>query len=197
MWIYFVVFLAAFAVDTIPVFAPPAWVLLIILVVKFHLNPWATVLIGVAGSTLGRYVLTTYIPKVGSKIINRREDKNLRYIGSKLGKAAWPAAIFIFFYTLTPLSTTALFTAAAVARVNAWHILPPFFLGRLFTDGAMVYSGKYASANLSGLFHGQVSWKTIITLVAGFLVIGIFLFVDWRYLLEKHKLRFNFNILKR
>ena len=196
MWMYFLVFLAAFAVDTIPVFAPPAWILLIILVVKFHLNPWATVLIGVAGSTLGRYVLTTYIPKVGSKIVNRREEKNLRYLGSQLAHAAWPAATFIFFYTLTPLSTTALFTAAAAARINPWHILPPFFLGRIFTDGAMVYSGKYASGNLSGLFHGQVSWKTIATLAAGLLVIGIFLFVDWRYLLEKHKLRFNFKIFK-
>ena len=59
MWMYVVVFLAAFAVDTIPVFAPPAWVLLIFLVVRFHLNPWVAVLVGVAGSTLGRYVLTT------------------------------------------------------------------------------------------------------------------------------------------
>ena len=197
MWMYVIVFLAAFAVDTIPVFAPPAWVLLIFLVVRFHLNPWVAVLVGVAGSTLGRYVLTTYIPKFGSKIVNRREDRNLRYIGSQLARAVWPAAIFIFFYTLTPLSTTALFTAAAAARINPWHILPPFFLGRLFTDGAMVYSGKYASGNLSGLLHGEASWKTIVTLVAGFLVIGIFLFVDWRHLLEKHKLRFNFNILKK
>ncbi|MEY2498834.1 MAG: hypothetical protein QOD12_2390 [Verrucomicrobiota bacterium] len=196
MWMYLVVFLAAFAVDTIPVFAPPAWALLIILVVKFHLNPWLAVIVGVTGSALGRYVLTLYIPKAGSKIINRREEENLRYIGSRLGHAAWPAAIFIFFYTLTPLSTTALFTAAAAARINPWHILPPFFLGRLFTDAAMVYSGKYASGNLSGLFHGQASWKTIATLVAGLFIIGIFLFVDWRYLLEKHKLRFNFKILK-
>jgi hypothetical protein len=39
MWPYLVVFVAALAVDTIPVFAPPAWILLVILLVKFHLNP--------------------------------------------------------------------------------------------------------------------------------------------------------------
>jgi hypothetical protein len=196
MWAYLLVFLAALAVDTIPIFAPPAWILLVILLVKFHLNPWAVVGIGDNGSTIGRYILTRYIPRISSSVINRREDENLRYIGGKLGHATWSAAIFIFFYTLTPLSTTALFTAVAAARVRPWHILPPFFLARLITDGVLVFSGKYASANLAELLHGQVSWKTGIILAGGLIVIGAFLFVDWRCLLEKRKIRFNFKILK-
>jgi membrane protein YqaA with SNARE-associated domain len=196
MWPYFLVFLAALAVDTIPIFAPPAWILLVALLVKFKLNPWLTVIIGVAGSTIGRYILTRYIPKVSSSIVNRQEDANLRYIGSKIGKAKWSSAIFVFFYTLTPLSTTALFTAVAMARIRPWHILFPFFLGRLITDGVLVFSGKYASGNLSDLLHGQANWKTVITLVAGLLVIAAFLFVDWRQLLEHKKLRFRFRIFR-
>jgi membrane protein YqaA with SNARE-associated domain len=196
MWPYLLVFLAALAVDTIPVFAPPAWIVLVILLVKFHLNPWATVLIGVTGSTIGRYILTRYIPKISSSLVNRREDANLRYIGSKLAKAKWSSTVFVFVYTLTPLSTTALFTAVAAARVRPWHILPPFFLGRLITDGVLVFSGKYASANLSNLLHGQANWKTVVTLTAGLLVIAGFLFIDWRQLLEHKKLRFRFKILK-
>lgn len=193
---YLLVFLAALAVDTIPIFAPPAWILLVILLVRFHLNPWLTVVIGVTGSTIGRYILTRYIPKVSSSILNRREDANLHYIGNKLGRAKWPSAFFVFFYTLTPLSTTALFTAAAVARIRPWHILPPFFLGRLINDGLLVFSGKYASANLTDLVHGQVNWKTLLTLLAGLIVIGSFVFVDWRQLLEHKKLRFRFRILR-
>ena len=196
MWPYLLVFLAALAVDTIPVFAPPAWIVLVALLVKFHLNPWLTVAIGVAGSTIGRYVLTRYIPRVSSSLVNRREDENLRYIGSKIGKAKWSSAVFVFLYTLTPLSTTALFTAVAMARTEPWHILAPFFLGRLITDGVLVFSGKYASANLSDLLHGQANWKSMLTLLAGLLVIGIFLFIDWRSLLAKKKLRFRFKILK-
>jgi|SRR5438067_2812557 len=196
MWPYLLVFLAALAVDTIPVFAPPAWIVLVALLVKFHLNPWLTVAIGVAGSTIGRYILTRYIPRVSSSLVNRREDENLRYIGSKIGKAKWSSAVFVFLYTLTPLSTTALFTAVAMARTEPWHILAPFFLGRLITDGVLVFSGKYASANLSDLLHGQANWKSLLTLLAGLLVIGIFLFIDWRSLLAKKKLRFRFKILK-
>jgi membrane protein YqaA with SNARE-associated domain len=170
---------------------------LVVLVVTFKLNPWLVIVIGVTGSTLGRYLLTRYIPRISSSIVNRREDQNLRYIGSKLGQAKWSSAVFVFLYTLTPLSTTALFTAVAAARVSPWHILPPFFLGRLITDGVMVFSGKYATANMAELFRGQASWKTVIVLIAGLFVIGAFLFIDWRSLLEKRKLRFNFKILKR
>lgn len=196
MWPYLLVFFAALAVDTIPVFAPPAWILLVALLVKFKLNPWLTVAIGVAGSTVGRYILTRYIPRISSWLVNRREDANLQYIGNKIGKAKWSSAVFVFLYTLTPLSTTALFTAVAMARAEPWHILAPFFLGRLITDGVLVFSGKYASANLADLLHGEANWKTVVTLVAGLIIIGVFLFVDWRQLLEHKKLRFRFKILK-
>src|ERR1044071_1506123 len=169
MWPYLLVFFAALAVDIIPVFAPPAWILLVVLLVKFKLNPWLTVAIGVTGSTIGRYILTRYIPKISSRLVNRQEDSNLRYIGTKIGKAKWSSSVFVFLYTITPLSTTALFTAVAMARIKRpFHILVPFFLGRLITDGVLVFSGKYASANLSDFLHGEVNWKGILTLIAGF-----------------------------
>ena len=195
MWIYVVIFLAALAVDTIPVFAPPAWIILVFFVIKFHLNPWIVVLAGVTGSTLGRYILSLYIPKVSSKLVNRREDENLRYIGRRLGQRSWAAASFVFLYTLTPLSTTALFTAIGMARVDSRYILPAFFCGRLITDGALVYSGKYAAMTLPELIRGQFSWHTLIILLVGLIVIGLFLFVDWRELLGKGRLKLRFNIL--
>jgi membrane protein YqaA with SNARE-associated domain len=147
MWMYFLVFVATVVVDSVPVFAPPAWTVMLLLLLLFHLNPWVVVIIGVIGSTLGRYILSVYIPKVSSALVNRREDENLRYVGDKLTKAPFAAAMFVFLYTLTPLSTTALFTAAGIARVKPWYILPPFFRGRLITDGVMVYTGKYAAGN--------------------------------------------------
>ena len=197
MWAYLLVFFAALAVDTIPIFAPPAWIILVFLLVKFDLNPWLTVGIGVIGSTIGRYILTRYIPKISSRLVNRQEDANLRYIGRKIGKAKWSSSVFVFLYTLTPLSTTALFTAVAMAGIRRpFHILIPFFLGRLITDGVLVFSGKYASANLSDLLHGEANWRGIATIIAGLAVISIFLFVDWRRLLQHRTLRFRFRILK-
>src|SRR5205814_10667741 len=106
------------------------------------------------------------------------------------------AAMFVFLYALSPLSSTALFTAAGIARVNPWHIVPPFICGRLITDGVMVYTGKYAAGNASNWLHGQLTWKSLLIVIAGLLVIGVFLFVDWRSLLEKRRLRLHFKILR-
>jgi hypothetical protein len=95
MWMYLLVFLAALIVDTIPVFAPPAWTVLVVLLLTFHLNPWLVVIIGVTGSTLGRYILSLYIAKISAALVNRREDKNLRYVGSKLAQTIVNGDIYI------------------------------------------------------------------------------------------------------
>ena len=84
MWMYVLVFVAALAVDSIPIFAPPAWTVLVVLLLLFHLNPWLVVILGVIGSTLGRYILSIYIPKISAALVNRREDENLCFMGTKL-----------------------------------------------------------------------------------------------------------------
>jgi hypothetical protein len=58
MWLYVAVFLAALAVDLIPIFGPPAWTAMVFFVMKFDLNPWAVLDVGVPGSALGRYLLS-------------------------------------------------------------------------------------------------------------------------------------------
>ena len=40
--------------------------MLILLLLTSHLNPWLVVIIGVTGSTLGRYTLSLYIPKISA-----------------------------------------------------------------------------------------------------------------------------------
>src|SRR5205809_509080 len=106
----------------------------------------------------------------------------------------WP--YLLVFVAALVVDTIPLFTAVAAARITPWHILPAFFLGRLITDGVLLFSGKYASANLSDALHGQANWQTAITLIAGLIVISLVLFVDWRCLLEARRLRFRFKILK-
>lgn len=115
---YVVAFLSALIVDSIPVFAPPAWTILTILIIKFKLNPWAVVALGAVGSTIGRFTLTFFMPKVAGHILSRRENKNVAFLGRKLDKRFWPSFVFVLLYSLTPLSTTALFTAAGMARIE-------------------------------------------------------------------------------
>src|ERR1043166_280082 len=186
MWIYLVVFLASCLVDLIPVIGPPAWSVMIFFQVKFDLNVWLVLAFGIPGSTLGRYLMSLYVPEVADKIIKRRKNQELAFLGEKLGQSLGRTWLFVFAYTLTPLSTTALFTAAAIARIPPVHLIPPFFVGKFISDTFIVLSGKQFAAHAGGLVHGSVNWKTASISIVGLLVIGGLLFVDWRALLQ-HK----------
>ena len=196
MWMYLAVFFSALAVDLIPVIAPPAWTLMVFFLVKFHLNPWVVLVAGVSGSTLGRYLFSLYVPKIADRLIKRRKREELEFMGKKLSQKPWQSWLFVFIYTLTPLSTTALFTAAALAKVKAGRTVPPFFVGKFISDAVMIFTGRYAVLNLNEIMHGAFSVKGISTILVTLVVTGGFLFVDWRALLEKRRFKFNFKIWK-
>ncbi len=194
--IYLVVFLGSLGVDLIPVLAPPAWTVMAFLLVKYHLNPWLVLAVGVPGSALGRYFFSLYIPKFSDKVIARQKKEELRYVGKKLDRRLWQTWLFVFAYTLSPLSTTALFTAAGMTEVPVMHLIPPFLAGKFISDAAMVLAGRYAATNLGDLLHGAVGWKSLLTGAITVLITGAFLFVDWQALLVKKTVRFSFSIWK-
>lgn len=191
---YLVVFLASLGVDLIPVVAPPAWTLMAFLLVKYHLNPWGVLAAGVPGSALGRYFFSLYIPKVSDKLVARRKKEELTYVGERLDKTLWRTWTFILLYTLTPLSTTALFTAAGMTKISPWHVVPPFFIGKFISDAAMIAAGRYAAEDVTDLLHGVFSVKTLVIGGVTLVVTAGFLFIDWHSLLVKKKLAFNFKI---
>jgi membrane protein YqaA with SNARE-associated domain len=196
MWLYLIVFLSALAVDVIPLIAPSAWMVAIFLLVKFHLNPWIVLPLCVSGSTLGRYLMSLYIPRFAGLFIKRHKTEELQFLGKKLAQNLWQSWLFVFIYSVTPLSTTALFTAAGVAKVKPWRTVPPFFCGKFLSDAAMIFTGLYAAANFKDLVHGSYSPKAIVALVLGAVIIAGFLFLDWRALLQRKKFTFNFRIWK-
>ena len=193
---YVAAFFAGLVVDSIPVFAPPAWTLLLFLLIHFRLEPWAVISLGALGSTLGRYFLTRYIPWLSGKFLNKREDSNITFIGGKLKGGGWKSALFVLVYSLTPLSTTALFTAAGMSRVPAYTTLPAFFVGKFSSDAVMILTGKKAAGSLKRILAGQGSPKSLIFLSLGLLILGALFFVDWKTLLTKKRLAFKFHILK-
>jgi membrane protein YqaA with SNARE-associated domain len=164
--------------------------------VKFHLHPWIVLPFCASGSTLGRYLMSLYIPRFAGLFIKRHKTDELKFLGKKLSQSLWQSWLFVFIYSVTPLSTTALFMAAGVAKVKPSHTVPPFFCGKFLSDAVMIFTGLYAAANFKGLMHGTYSPKGIVTLVLGCVVLAGFLFLDWRALLERKKLTFNFRIWK-
>lgn len=190
MLYYGLVFGASVLVDCIPVFAPPAWMLMMLIMLKFDLNPYIVATVGTTGTVLGRYVFSTFIiPWMGSKTLGKEKEEDLKFLGEQLSQKGFWTFFFIFIYSVLPLSTTALFTAAGLAKVRKRFVLPPFFLGNLFGDGALLISGKYAIHNFKDMYRGSLETKSILLMVLSLGLVLMFLFVDWRELIQNKKLK--------
>lgn len=193
---YLAVFVASLLVDIIPFFGPPAWTVMVFFQVRYGLDIWLVLVAGVAGSAVGRYILSLYMPLLFEGALNEAKKEDLKFVGAKLAQSGWRVQLFVFLYTLVPLPSWPLFTASGMARVRAMNVIPAFIAGKFVSDMVMVLSGDYAAKNTISIMAGDLSWKSILGVVSGVVVIAFFLFIDWRSVFRDKRLRFSFRIWK-
>lgn len=196
-WQYVLVFIGAFIFDVVPFPLPPAFTIMIFLQILFGLDIWAVIVIGVAGSILGRYLLTLYIPFLAVRIFKKAKNEDVQFLGEQMKGGGWKGQMAILAYTLLPLPTTPLFLASGMARINAGYIIPTFFVGKFISDAITVHIGKFASENADFFSTGGISWKSATSLMVGLFFLSAILFVDWRSLIQRKKLLLNFRIWKK
>ena len=187
-WQYLLVFVGAFLFDVVPFPFPPAFSIMVPLQILFGLNTWLVIIIGVAGSILGRYVLTLYIPLLADKVFKPEKNEDIQFLGKKMKEKGWKSQLIIVAYSLLPLPTTPLFLAGGMARIKPIQIIPAFFVGKFTSDAIAVHLGKFASENFDGMLSNALSWKSIASLILGLLLLCALLFIDWRSLIERKKI---------
>jgi membrane protein YqaA with SNARE-associated domain len=195
-WQYLLVFIGALLFDIVPFPFPPAFTVMVFFQIMYGLNIWVVIVIGVAGSILGRYILTLYIPFLAGKIFKRSKNEDVQFLGKKMKEKGWRSQMVIVAYSLLPLPTTPLFLAAGIARIKAIYIIPAFFIGKFTSDTIAVHLGKYASEHVKDLVEGALSWKSIVSLIVGMLLLAALLFIDWRSLIQRKRFQLNFKIWK-
>lgn len=195
-WQYLLVFAGAFLFDVVPIPFPPAFSIMVPLQIMFGLNIWSVIIIGVAGSIIGRYVLTLYFPFLADKIFKPEKNKEVQFLGKKMKEKGWKSQLMILTYSLLPLPTTPLFLAGGMARIKPIQIIPAFFIGKFISDSILVHLGKFASDNFADMLNNLISWKSITGFVVGILLLSALLFIDWFSLIEKKKFKLNFKIWK-
>ena len=195
-WKYLIVFLCSLGVDVVPIPLPPAFTVMIFLQIQYHLPIWPIIIIGVAGSIVGRYLFTLYIPFVSSSLFKKEKNEQVQFLGEKLKSKVWKGRLFILLYSLLPIPTTPLFLAAGMGKIKPFYIIPPFFIGKFISDALAVVMGKYAVENTANLLQGVLSWRSIAGLIVGLLLIAAIVFIDWRILLLHKKIKLNFRIWK-
>jgi len=194
IWIYLLVFLGAFLFDVVPIPFPPAFTIMVFLQIMFDLNIWWVIVIGVAGSILGRYILTLYIPFLAGKIFKQSKNEDVVFLGKKMKEKEWKSQLFILAYSLLPLPTTPLFLAAGMAKIKPVYIIPAFFIGKFTSDAITVHLGKYAADNFTNVLDTALSLKSIASFVFGLLLVCAVLFIDWRSLIQTKKFKLNFRV---
>jgi len=193
-WIFVLVFLGAFLFDVVPIPFPPAFTIMVFLQIMFDLNIWWVIVVGVAGSILGRYVLTLYIPFLAGKIFKKSKNEDVEFLGKKMKEKGWKSQLLIVAYSLLPLPTTPLFLAGGMARIKPLYIIPAFFIGKFTSDAITVHLGKYAAENVTNILESALSLKSIASLAVGLFLISAVLFIDWRTLIQKKKFTLNFRV---
>ncbi|MDP4115180.1 MAG: hypothetical protein Q8903_03555 [Bacteroidota bacterium] len=176
--------------------APPAFTVMIFLQIAFGLSLWPVILIGVAGSAIGRLVLSKYIDIVAKWVLKPEKNEDIRLLGEKIRTKGLKAQLFILLYTLLPVSSTPLFIASGMARIEPLYIIPAFITGKFTSDSIAVIIGKYTLENANSLFKNPISWQSGTALLLFLLLMFALLFTDWRTLIHQHKFHFKFNIWK-
>ena len=190
------VFVGALLFDIVPFPFLPAFTIMILLQISFHLNIWLVIIAGVLGSVIGRYILILYTPSISNKYFKKSKNDDVQFLGTKMKENKWKGQIIVLAYSLLPLPTTPLFLAAGMSKLNAKYIIPAFFIGKFTSDTFVVYAGKYASENAHNIMQDALSWKSVASILFCLFLLFCIFFIDWRSLIQKKKLVWKFKILK-
>lgn len=195
-WHYLLVFVGSLLFDIVPFPFPPAFTIMLTLQLVFHLNIWWVIIIGVAGSVLGRYILLLYTPLIADKLLKDTKNKDIQFLGEKMQESKWKGQLVVLAYSLLPLPTTPLFLGAGISKLRAIYIIPAFLIGKFTSDTIALHAGKYASENTNAVLQEAVSWQSIASLILCLVLLFCLLFINWRKLIQEKKLVFNYKIFK-
>ncbi len=134
-WPYVFVFLGAFLFNAVPFL--PAFTVMIFLKVRYGLPMWPVLFIGVAGSVLGRYLLTRYIIPaffVGKLTSDSVAVSMGRYAAQNIGSPLFPVWALVrqrrFPHIIPRSPGVSVSSGPGAARAMAHPYLPP-------TNGAL------------------------------------------------------------
>ncbi|REG82492.1 hypothetical protein [Algoriphagus antarcticus] len=195
-WQYVLVFLGALLFDIVPFPFPPAFTIMVFLQIVFKLNEWWVIVIGVAGSVLGRYILLLYAPILAVRYLKDSKNNDIQILGEKMKINKWAGQLIVLSYSLLPLPTTPLFLGAGISKLNPIYIIPAFLIGKFTSDSIAIHAGAYAVENSQNIIDNAFSWQSVASLMLGLVLLFCLFFIDWRTLIYTKKLVFNFRILK-
>lgn len=181
-----------FALNLIPVFAPPTWMALAFVGFRFPaINPWALALIGAAAATLGRLTLALLSHRiVGKKLLGQAQRDNIDVIKQRLERRTRLTFGIFLSYAFSPLPSNFLFIAYGLTGLPLVRVALPFFLGRLVSYAFFIFGGQAAGRYFRIDSVGSTLYASgyfIITQFAVMAALYVFTRIDWAVLIDQHR----------
>ena len=186
-------FALVFALNLIPVFAPPTWMALAFVGFQFpETSAWALALTGAAAATTGRLTLALLSHRiVGKKLLNETQRTNIYVVKQRLEKR--PALTFGIFlsYAFSPLPSNFLFIAYGLTGLSLARVALPFFLGRCVSYAFFIVGGQAAGRRFQiDSFDSTLyaSGYFIVTQLAVMAALYAFTRIDWAVWIDQHRI---------
>jgi membrane protein YqaA with SNARE-associated domain len=135
-----------FAVNLMPALGPPSWAVLALLMLNWHLNAAAAVIIGALAAGTGRYVLARVTRLLRSRLSEKRR-KNLEAAQDLVTKRRTGTVLGVGLFALSPLPSAQLFEAAGLLALPLLPLTLAFFAGRIVSYSIYVTTVAVASRN--------------------------------------------------
>ena len=145
-----------FAVNLLPAFGPPTWIVLAFVKLRYDLPAVPLVVVGASASAAGRYVLARTAHALRRHLPRERRE-GLELLGRRLESEPATATGMLGVFLISPLPSAQLFVAAGLAEVRLLRLTLVFFAGRLVTysiyvAGTVVAVDRFGDALTRGLY---------------------------------------------
>jgi hypothetical protein len=118
-----------FAINVLPVFSPPTWVLLVFYTLNSHLHTAAIIILGVIGASSGRYLLARLTGLARNKL-SVKTLSNLEGARKYLARGSMGKYLYFLFFIVSPLPSAQIFEAAALVQAPLVPLTIAFIFGR-------------------------------------------------------------------
>lgn len=187
-------FLIVYVLNVIPAFAPPTWMVLSLVSLKY---PTANVpllaVTGASASTLGRFTLAKLSRVfIRQNLLSRSMQLNVDVIKDRLENMRVATVSSLFIYALSPLPSNYLFIAYGLTTLKLRFITIPFFIGRLASYNFLMFSTSAARRHLvmeATEAQSYFSFYFVFSQTSLLLVVYVFTKIDWRALFEEKRVR--------
>jgi len=179
--------LIIFAINVIPAFMPPTWMILSFFFIKYNLPFLPTVILGVIAATTGRICLALMAKYWFKNWLPENLFANYKDLGILLKKRQKLTIPVVLAYAFSPVSSNSLFIMAGLSNLNLRIVAFSFFLGRLFSYSFWITATDKLSNRLEDLFTGELkSYQTLISTAISLLIIVLVGKIKWKKFLPKN-----------